>query len=164
MVRRDERTWLLRDVLAAAKEEPISQHSKDEEGTYILAPKTLPVPPTLIGNPFTHYGTACTCSPQFYYSHPGQDKKKVLDIAYELGLPKWMTIGASRALFSAIKTATTGDDPTLTWKEPISIATGLEMTIVDAQQRPDAPRHLVKVILRSRPAFQNRWYLNATFH
>ncbi len=49
MQRRDERTWMLRDVLAAAKEEPITQHSQDAEGAFILAPTTLPCPPALKG-------------------------------------------------------------------------------------------------------------------
>ena len=47
----------------------------------------------------------------------------------------------------SIGTAITGDSPTFMWKTPISIATQMEMTIVDAQQRIGTPRHLVKVIL-----------------
>ena len=87
----------------------------------------------------------------------------MLDIANKEGLPEWMTIDATRSLFRAIATATAGDSPTLVWKTPITLATQMEMTIVDAQQRVGTPRYLVKVILRSRPQFQGRWYLHVTF-
>jgi hypothetical protein len=50
MQRRDERTWMLRDLLAAAQEAPITQHSQDDEGAYILAPTTLPFTPSLKGS------------------------------------------------------------------------------------------------------------------
>jgi hypothetical protein len=139
MQRRDERTWILRDVLAAAKEGPITQHSQDEEGAYVMAPTTHPCPPTLKGT------------------------STMLDIANKDGLPEWMSIDVARSLFRAITTASAGASPTLVWKTPITIATQMEMTIVDAQQSVGTPRHLVKVILRSRPQFQGRWYLNVTF-
>ena len=77
-------------------------------------------------------------------------------------MPQWMSLDATRAFYNAITTATEGDTPTLLWKEPIKIATQMEMTIVDAQQRVGTPRRLVKVILRARPKFQGRWYLNVT--
>ena len=86
-----------------------------------------------------------------------------MNIAQKEGLPEWMNIDATRSLFRAITTATGGDSPTLVWKTPITIATQMEMTIVDAQQRVGTPRHLVKVILRARPQFQGRWYLHVTF-
>ena len=57
MARRDERTWVLRDLLAAAKEAPITQHSQDDEGAYILAPTTLPCPPAILGNSMWHFVT-----------------------------------------------------------------------------------------------------------
>jgi hypothetical protein len=139
MQRRDERTWLLRDLLAAAKEAPISQHTQDIDGTHIMAPITRPCPPTLKG------------------------KSTIMDLATKEGLPKWMSIDQRRSLFRAIRSATAGESPTLVWKTPISVATQLEMTIVDAQQMHGTPRHLVKVILRSRPQFQGRWYLHVTF-
>jgi hypothetical protein len=90
-------------------------------------------------------------------------KSNVLHIEYKEGLPQWINAGATDAIFRAIVTATTGDSPTLVWKTPITIATQMEMTMVDAQQRIDTPRHLVKVILRSRPKFQGRSHLHVTF-
>jgi hypothetical protein len=77
-------------------------------------------------------------------------------------MPQWMSRLAKQAFYNAITTATEGNTPTLLWKEPIKIATQMEMTIVDAQQRVGTPRRLVKVILRARPKFQGRWYLNVT--
>ena len=140
MQRRDERTWQLRDLLAAAKEAPISQHTQDVDGTHVLAPITRPVPPALVGR-FT-----------------------VMDLVNREGLPEWFSMDTRRSLFRAIRSATAEDSPTLVWKPPITVATQLEMTIVDAQQRPDTPGRLVKVILRSRPKFQGRWDVHVTLH
>ena len=139
MQRRDERTWILRDILAAAKEAPISQHSQEIDGTHIMAPITRPCAPSLLG------------------------KSTIMDLVNKEGLPKWMSIDQRRSLFRAIRSATAGESPTLVWKTPITVATQLEMTIVDAQQMHGTPRHLVKVILRARPKFQGRWYLHVTF-
>ena len=78
------------------------------------------------------------------------------DVENEIGLPKSLSIDAHASIFSAIRKATRGATPTLLWKEPITIATQLKLTLVDEQQMHNDPRRLVKVILRSRPKFQGR--------
>jgi hypothetical protein len=90
---------MLRDILAAANEESISQHSKDEEGSYVLAPTTLPYPPALKG------------------------ETQQLNLLDRQGLPPWLFIDARAAMFRTIQTNTSGASPPITWKLPITVAT-----------------------------------------
>jgi hypothetical protein len=78
----------------------------------------------------------------------------VLDLRMELGLPVWIPKPTQMFIFRKIRAMTTGLDPLLVWKEPLTVHAQLNATFRDNQALASDPHSLKNVILRAARTHQ----------
>ena len=129
--KRDERMWMLKDLLVIAGEPPLTAHTMNDCNEYVLVKQKLPVAPSVVGT-----------------------SSQTLHLDEHTGLPKWLSIDERRFLRLAIVNAL--NRKTITWTEPVQTFAQMKLTLVDKQQPIDSAKRLAKVILRAMPRFQGK--------
>jgi hypothetical protein len=131
MEKKTARRWQLQDVLHSVGEESISKsaYCDDPDGDKLLG-KIDPRDPELKG------------------------KVTVLDLQNKTGLPDCLTITECMHIFLSIRKDTRGDNPPLTWSEPLTCATQFKTTLEDRQVPSEDDRRFRNVILRAQRTFQ----------
>lgn len=129
---RDERMWMLKDLLVIAGEPPLTAHTMDAcSNEYVLVKKKIPVRPCVVGT-----------------------STQTLHLNLHTGLPNWLSIDERRYLRLAIINAL--NNKTITWTEPVQTYAQMKLTLVDKQQPMDCAQRLAKVILRAMPRFHGK--------
>ena len=130
---REARTWQLRDLLGLAGELPTFADPSQDENTWYT-------PIYKIQNP------TLVCS----------KKPRLVDLTANTGLPSDMPPEETAALWRAIRIASSGENPVLTWTPPIRCASQMKLTLPDYQELPGSPRRLMQQTLRALPEFQGK--------
>ena len=130
---REARTWMLRDLLGLAGELPTFADPSQDEDTWYTPIYKIQYP-TLV------------CS----------KKPRRMDLEAKTGLPSSMSPEETAALWRAIRVASSGDNPALTWAPPIRCASQMKLTLPDYQELPGSPRRLMQQTLRAMPDFQGK--------
>jgi ribosomal protein L35AE/L33A len=130
---KDERRWILQNVLSAGKLPPVSyKYARDDDNIYsfIKEPAT-PQLPTLVG------------------------KLTTLDLRTCHGFPSDLTNNETRALCLAIKRSTV-TTKLIDWEEPLMVGTALTLTVENMQEPQYSYKRLAKIVLRARSKFHGK--------
>ena len=133
MQHKDERSWMLHNVLAAANLPPVSTaYNVDEtSNTYALIKEpAIPKLPTLVG--------AVT----------------VLSLPQCGGLPLDLTSDERKALRLAIIQAVVRE--LIVWEEPIMVGTAMNFSVVNVHEPGHSDNKIVPIVLRAKRIFRGR--------
>ena len=126
MQHKDERAWMLQNVLAAAKIPPVSKvyHQHENELNQFIKDRTKPQRPVIIG------------------------KVQELSLPSCAGLPSHLTIEERNAVHLAVNAALTNH--LIQWEAPVVVASQMTLTVENRQEPEHTGKRLAKLTLRAR--------------
>jgi hypothetical protein len=132
MQHKDERAWMLQNVVAAAKLPSVANvyHRDDNGVVHLMKEQTTPQLPTLIG------------------------KVNALALPSCAGLPSYLTIEERNALQLAINQSVAGS--LIEWEGPIVVGSAITLTLENRQEPKHTRKRLVKITLRALRTFQGK--------
>jgi hypothetical protein len=132
MQNKDERAWMLHNVLVAANLSPVSNiYHRDDNGLYpfVKQPNT-PELPSLRGKVHALALPNCTDLP----SHLTIEERKAVNLAITTGLTNHV----------------------IEWEAPVVVASQMTLTVENRQEPEHTGKRLVKLILRALPKYQGK--------
>ena len=132
MQNKDERAWMLHNVLGAAHLSPVSKiHHRADNGLYpLIKEPNTPELPSLIG------------------------KVHALALPNCAGLPSHLTIEERKAVNLAINASLTNQ--LIEWEAPVVVASQMTLTVENRQEPEHTGKRLAKLILRALPKYQGK--------
>jgi len=132
MQHKDERAWMLQNVLAAAKIPPVSKvyHQHDNELNQFIKDRTKPQKLVIIG------------------------KVQELSLPSCAGLPSHLTIEERNAVHLAVNAALTNH--LIQWEAPVVVGSQMTLTLENWQEPKHSRKRLVKIRLRALQNFQRK--------